>query len=49
MYHPAVIKTWLAVWFYSLPLLLSGDVGVNPGTKRNSRNTFLICHWDLNS
>ena len=47
MYDPAVIKTWLAAWFYSLPLLLRGDVGVNLGTKRNYRNTFLICHWNL--
>ena len=45
----AVIKTWLVVWFYSLLLLLSGDVKLNPGPKCNSRNAFSICHWNLNS
>ena len=45
----APIKTWLATWFYSLLLLLSGDVELNPGPKRNSSNTFLIYHWNLNS
>ena len=44
-----VIKTWLATWFYSLLLLLSGDVRLNPGLKRNSSNAFYICHWNLNS
>ena len=45
----AVIKTWLATWFYSLPLLFSGDVEINPGSKRNSSNAFSICHSNLNS
>ena len=45
----ATIKTWLATWFYSLLLLLSGDAELNPGPKRNSSNAFLICHWNLNS
>ena len=45
----AVIKTWLAAWFYSLFSLLSGDVELNPVPKRNSRNAFSICHWNLNS
>ena len=27
-------------------LLLSGDIEVNPGTKRSSNIEF--CHWDLN-
>ena len=26
-----IIKTWLATWFYSLLLLLNGDVELNPG------------------
>ena len=34
----AVIKTWLAAWFYSLLLLLIGDVELNPGPKCNSSN-----------
>ena len=44
-----IIKTWLATWFYSLLLLLSGDVELNPGPKRNYSNAFSICHWNLNS
>ena len=42
-------KTWLATWFHRLLLLLSGDVELNPGQKRNFSNTFSICHWNLNS
>ena len=45
----AVIKTWSAAWFYSLLLLLSGDAELNPGPRRNSRNAFSICHWNLNN
>ena len=30
-----VIKTWIATWFYSLILSLSGDVELNLGPKRN--------------
>ena len=30
-------------------LLLSGDVKLNPGPKRNSSTAFSICHRDLNS
>ena len=44
-----VIKTWLATRIYSLLLLLSGDVELNPGQKRNSSNAFSICHWNLNN
>ena len=44
-----VIKTWLATWFYSLPLLWSGGVELNLGPKRNYSNAFSICHWNLNS
>ena len=45
----AVIKRRLATWFYTLLLLLSGDVELNPGQKHNSNNAFSICHWNLNS
>ena len=45
----AVIKKWLATWFYNLLLLLGGDVEFNPRPKRNSSNAFSICHWNLNS
>ena len=44
-----IIKTWLATWFYSLLLLLSGDAELNPGPKRNYSCAFSICHWNLNS
>ena len=44
----AVIKTWIAAWFYRLLLLLS-DVEPNQGPKCNSSYTFSVCHWDLNS
>ena len=44
----AVIKTWLAAWFYSL-LLLGGDVELNPGPEHSSSNAFYIGHWILNS
>ena len=42
----AVIKTWLEAWFYSLLLLLSESVELNPGPKCN---VFSISHWNLNS
>ena len=45
----AVIKTWLATWFYRLLLLLSGDVELNPGPKCNPSNAIFICHRNLNS
>ena len=45
----AIIKTWLAAWFYRLLLLLSGDVELNPGPKCNYNNAFSIFHWNLNS
>ena len=42
------IKTWLVAQSYSLLLLLSGDVELNPGPKHNSSNVFSIFHWNLN-
>ena len=45
----AVIKTWLVTWFYSLLLLLSVHVELNPGPKLRPNNAFSICHWNLNS
>ena len=44
-----IIKPWVATWFYSLLLLLSGDFKLNPGPKRNYSNAFFIFHWNLNS
>ena len=42
-------KVWIATWLYSVLLLLSGDVELNPGPKQSSINAFSICHWNLNS
>ena len=30
-------------------MLLSGDIEVNSGPRRNTDETFSICHWNLNS
>ena len=40
-----IIKTWLATWFYSLLLLLSGDVKLNPGPKRTIATLFPFVIW----
>ena len=45
----SIIKMWLRAWLYRILLLLSGDVQLNPGLKRNSGNKFSICDWNLNS
>ena len=34
---------------YILVITRSGDVEINRGPKRNSAQTFSICHWNLNS
>ena len=34
---------------YSLLLMLSGDVEINPGPLSNCKEYFSICHWNLNS
>ena len=38
----AVIKIWLRAWFFSLLLLLSGDVELKPESKDNSKSAFSI-------
>ena len=43
------IHSIIPLWFYSVLITLSGDVETNPGPKRNSTETFSICHWNLNS
>ena len=35
--------------FYSISITLNGDAETNPGPKQNSTETFLFCHWNLNS
>ena len=37
-----------SVSFFSQKLLLSKDIETNPGPRRNSRNHFTICYWNLN-
>ena len=47
-----VVCTYLlsVKWLYKISLiLLSGNVEINPAPKRNTDETFSICHWDLNS
>ena len=36
-------------WLYVLLITLSGDVELNPASKRNTVQTLSICHWNLNS
>ena len=39
----------LLPWLYSLLILLSADVELNPVPKRASSSNISICHWNLNS
>ena len=36
-------------WLYSILVKLSGDVEENPGPKPKPRQSFSICHWNVNS
>ena len=40
-------RSQLAVWPFLI--LLSSDVKINPGPRRNPGKSFSICHWNLNS
>ena len=44
-----IITIWSLPWLYSLLILLSADVELNPGPKRVSNSNISICHWNLNS
>ena len=37
------------LWYFFCLLELSGDIELNPGPKPDSTQSFLICHWNLNS
>ena len=37
------------IWFCLTIIKLSGDTEENAGPKRNSNQSFFICHWNLNS
>ena len=37
------------IWFCLTVIKLSGDIEDNPPPKRNSNQSFSICHWNLNS
>ena len=39
----------IASWFRPFLILLSGDLETNSGPKSISRQSFSICHWNLNS
>ena len=45
----AIITIWSLPWLYSLLILLSADVELNPGPKRASTSNISTCHWNLNS
>ena len=45
----AIITIWSLPWLYSLLILLSSDVELNPRPKRASTSNISICHWNLNS
>ena len=44
-----IITIWSLPWLYSLLILLSTDVELNPGPKRAFTRNISICHWNLNS
>ena len=37
------------IWYCKCLLRLSGDIGLNPGLKPNSCESFSVYHWNLNS
>ena len=39
------VLVWLCIWL----ITLSGDVEVNPGSKKSVSKCLSICHWNLNS
>ena len=43
----AIVRNYLT-WCISI-ILLSGHIEINPGSKSNSRESFSISHWNLNS
>ena len=45
----AIITMWSLPWLYSLLILLSDDVELNPRPKRASTSNVSICHWNSNS
>ena len=45
----AIVTIWSLACLYSLLILLSADVELNPGHKRSSTSNISICHWNLNS
>ena len=44
-----IITIWSLPWLYSLLILLSADVELNPVPKRASASNTSICYWNLNS
>ena len=44
-----IITIWSPLWLYSLLILLSADIELNPGPKLAFTRNISICHWNLNS
>ena len=45
-----MLSTYLLhVWLFFIRTKRSGNIEPNPGPKPNSRQSFSICHWNLNS
>ena len=50
LFFVTCIHSWTVNWLDNPSLiLLSGDVEINLGPRRNSGEFFSICHWNLNS
>ena len=47
LFHNIVAR--VIVCLYSLLLMLSGDVEINPGPLSSFKKIFPICHWNVNS
>ena len=47
LFHNIVAR--VLVCLYNLLLMLSDDVEINPGPSSNCKESFSICHWNLNS
>ena len=47
LFHNIIAR--VIVCLYSLFLMLSGDVEINPGPLSNCKEYLSICHWNLNS
>ena len=49
LFHNIGERVLVCLYIYSLLLMLSGYVEINPGPLSNWKEYFSICHWNLNS